>query len=354
MTSDAVAMADTAGGRPAIRPLVARLRDTLDGAAALGREFDTQAAHSLHDLIMPPAIRAVLHGKSRVAIVTSDALSRIPFSVLLASRPENGSDFAAINWAVRHHAFSTALTPSSAFSGSDESANIESFLGIGVPAQGSEIDSNGPAFRGALYSGADLEVLPALPGAVAEIAAVAKASRAAQTRVLSGALASERQVRNEIRTPADIVLFATHGLVAGEIGGLREPALVLSRPEEAEDGEDDGFLLASEIAALDFGSDLVILSACNSAAGRSGTAPAYTGLANAFLSAGSRNLMLSHWRVRDDAAAQLTAGAVEAAAAGGDFAFALQKAQLRMLDEARDGTAFAHPAFWAPYIVIGD
>lgn len=354
VTSDAVAMAEIAGGRPVVRPLVARMRDTLDGAAALGREFDAEAAHGLHDLIMPLAVRRALHGKSRVAVVTSDALSRIPFGILLASRPEDGSDYAAMNWAVRHHAFSTALTPSSAFSGYDGEADIESFLGIGAPAQGEEAESDSPAYRGALYSGADLASLPALPGAAAEIVAVAKASRASQTRVLSGAEASERLVRQESRHPADIVLFATHGLVAGEIGGLREPALILSRPAQVEDADDDGFLLASEIAALDFGSDLVILSACNSAAGRNETAPAYTGLANAFLSAGSRNLMLSHWRVRDDAAATLTAGTVEAAAAGKDFASALQKAQLRMLNETKDRAAFAHPAFWAPYIVIGD
>jgi len=50
----------------------------------------------------------------------------------------------------------------------------------------------------------------------------------------------------------------------------------------------------------------------------------------------------------------LTPGTVEAAASGLDFASALRKAQLGMMAESGTDTGFAHPAFWAPYIVIGD
>ena len=63
----------------------------------------------------------------------------------------------------------------------------------------------------------------------------------------------------------EVVAFATHGLVAGELEGLAESALVLTPPTEGSEAE-DGLLTASEIAALEFDADWVILSACNTAA----------------------------------------------------------------------------------------
>ena len=90
--------------------------------------------------------------------------------------------------------------------------------------------------------------------------------------------------------------------------------------------------------------------ACNSAAGRNMTAPAYTGLANAFLGSGTRSLMLSHWRVRDDAAAFLSAGTVRGASGGLGRAEALRRAQLTLIDS--DLPNAAHPSVWAPFVLV--
>ena len=59
-----------------------------------------------------------------------------------------------------------------------------------------------------------------------------------------------------------MVAFATHGLVAGELEGVSEPALVLTPPAEGTE-TDDGLLTASEVAQLKLNADWVILSACN-------------------------------------------------------------------------------------------
>ena len=59
-----------------------------------------------------------------------------------------------------------------------------------------------------------------------------------------------------------ILHFATHGLVAGDLSGLTEPALVLTLPPVASE-TDDGLLTASEIATLSLDADWVVLSACN-------------------------------------------------------------------------------------------
>src|SRR5690606_25725623 len=117
----------------------------------------------------------------------------------------------------------------------------------------------------------------------AEVAQVAQALGSARSITLVGNDANEPRVREASGGGHGVVLFATHGLLGGEIGGLREPALVLTPPAETPGAHDDGLLHAGEIAALGREADFVSLSACNSAAGRNMTAPAYTGLANAFL-----------------------------------------------------------------------
>jgi len=96
-------------------------------------------------------------------------------------------------------------------------------------------------------------------------------------------------------------IFATHGLVAGDLANVVEPALMFSPPETATE-LDDGLLTASEVAQLDLDADWVVMSACNTAAGASKSAQALSGLARAFFYAGARALLVSHWAVNSRAA----------------------------------------------------
>jgi CHAT domain-containing protein len=95
----------------------------------------------------------------------------------------------------------------------------------------------------------------------------------------------------------------------------------------------------------------IILSACNTAAGDGPGLATYSGLARAFHLAGARSLLLSHWPVRDDAAARLSVATVTAAAAGMERSEALRQAQLALI-AARDLPGAASPAIWAPFVLI--
>jgi CHAT domain-containing protein len=156
------------------------------------------------------------------------------------------------------------------------------------------------------------------------------------------------------RLPLDqfrIVHFATHGLVAGEILNLAEPALALSAPDQPSDG--DGLLTASEVAALKVNAQWVVLSACNTAAGDKPGAEALSGLARAFIYAGARALLVSHWPVRSDAAVKLTTAAFDELKRAPDIgrAEALRRSMVAMIDT---GGARAHPSTWAPFVVVGE
>ena len=170
-----------------------------------------------------------------------------------------------------------------------------------------------------------------------------------------GERATETLVRSEDLSRYRVIAFATHGLVAGELTGVAEPALVLTPPDEGSEA-DDGLLTASEIATLKLDADWVILSACNTAAadGTPGT-EGLSGLAKAFFYAGARALLVSHWSVDSEAAVAITTGMLGEMAKAPEIgrAEALRRSMLAMMEtDGKD--QFAHPMFWAPFVIVGE
>jgi CHAT domain-containing protein len=207
---------------------------------------------------------------------------------------------------------------------------------------------------------ADLDHLrsqPPLHDTADELCAVAKDLRLSPDDILLGAKASEAT----LKTLSDsgklaqyrVVHFATHGTIAGEIEGTSEPGLILTPPKEQTD-LDDGYLSASEVAALKLDADWVILSACNTAAGGAHGAEALSGLARAFIYAGARALLVSHWAVSSEATVSLITHAVGAISRDKKLgrAEALRRAMLAMVDKGKPDQA--HPAYWAPFVVVGE
>jgi CHAT domain-containing protein len=216
-------------------------------------------------------------------------------------------------------------------------------------------------FRSGSANIAAVRKLVPLPETAGELCDVARSLGSTDDSVLLGAAATEAALKAMSASgrlaDARVVHFATHGLVAGELGGLAEPALVLSPPPEGAPAagleQDDGLLTASEVAQLRLNADWVVLSACNTAAGEKGNAEALSGLARAFFHAGARALLVSHWQVQSAAAVKLItrtfAGLRDRPDGGG--AEALRQAMLATMAE---GGAMAHPAAWSPFVVVGE
>ncbi len=330
--------------------------------------FDRMNAYFLYTQLIEPVER-VLAGKSHVFVVADGPLASLPLSVLVSARPQ-GADtdpeaMRATAWLARRFAFTTLPSVDSlgvvrGGSPRRDDAGRQPFRGFGAPeigvGSGGDIVASAPAenfFRGALADVATVRALPALPQTGPELVRLAASLGAPAASLSLGAAATERAVKDADLSDTAVLAFATHGLLSGELPGLAEPALVLTPPDIATP-EDDGLLTASEVAALKLSADWVLLSACNTAGsdGRPG-AEGLSGLARAFLYAGARSILVSHWPVRDDAAARLTADAMAALGDGVGRSEALRRAMLALMDDRRD-LSLAHPASWAPFVVVGE
>jgi tetratricopeptide (TPR) repeat protein len=354
ISSDSVAMTTSPATTQEIAGLVARLRGGLGGPAAQTRAaladsrptstFDFDASARLHETLFPAAIRKVVAGKPRLLMASNASLTTLPFA-LLAPRQDTPS-LARARWLVRDHVLVTlpslhSLTAPRPARGSRE---LRGFVAIGAP----DLAPSGPAMA---YRSAEMarrvRDLPSLPATEPELRTVALALAAPEQSILTGKLATEAAVREADLSRASVLAFATHGLMAGDLDGLDEPALVMTPA-----APDDGLLTASEIMRLRLSADWVILSACNTAAGGGSDDSGLAGIARAFLYAGGRNLLASHWAVRDDAAAYLSVETVKRYGRGADPAGALRKAMLRMIDgKPFDGAD--QPVNWAPFVFVG-
>ena len=121
---------------------------------------------------------------------------------------------------------------------------------------------------------------------------------------------------------------------------------------EIADGE-DGILTALEISGMDLnGTDLVVLSACDTALGTVHTGEGVFGLRRAFALAGAKNLLMSLWSVDDE----VTADQMNAFYQNLQTlppADALREAQLKTIRRLKEQDGFANPGLWAPFILQG-
>ncbi len=341
-------------------------------------DTDLERAHALYKRLLGPLQNAI-DGKSHLMIVPAGALTSLPFHMLVTAPPPRDHELderlKKAQWLIRKHAATILPSVSSlralrAFAG--RSRAKRPFVGIGNPefykprhkpkktGDGSQAGTRAftSYFRGELAAVDELSGrIPPLPDTVRELRTIGKLFKARKRDLILGRRASETTLkRMSVRGRLDdyrVVHFATHGLVAGEVDGLAEPALILSLPSKAT-VRDDGLLTASEVAQLRLNADWVVLSACNTASGDKPGAEALSGLARAFFYSGTRALLVSHWPVISEAAVRLTTKTFShlRSAPSAGRAEALRQAMLSLIDNGKPYQR--HPSYWAPFIVVGE
>ena len=378
-------------GRSQIAKEVAQLRKALDPGVSSVEEipaFDVVLANQLYQQILAP-VESALKGKKVMIVVPHAELGQLPLSVLVTkatTQPAKaGTPFASYksvpfltkDIAIAQIPSVTALTALRSLPEGDP--NRKNFIGFGDPyfsatqekqadkAKGTQLATRGiplalrSAPKTAGVSSAELALLPRLPDTSLEIEDIAKVVGAGPDDIFLHKQASVKQVMSMDLSNRKVVMFSTHGLVPGELNGLTQPALALSSPDVTGD-KDDGLLTMDKVIGLKLNADWVVLSACNTAAGEGAASEAVSGLGRAFFFAGTKALLVSNWPVDSVASRQLMTDLFKRQQDNKGLAKpeALRQAMLAQIDQGgvKDGStmkySYAHPLFWAPFMVVGD
>lgn len=159
-------------------------------------------------------------------------------------------------------------------------------------------------------------------------------------------LASERMVKEKAADFA-ILHFATHGILNNQRPMLSALALT-----ENSDSTESNFWQAHEISKMNLNTDLVVLSACQTGYGKFEEGNGIASLARAFMYANASALVVSLWQVNDNTTSEIMKNFYANLSNDMYKDQALRQAKLKYIQAAK-GIA-AHPAFWSPFIMIGN
>lgn len=335
----------------------------IGGQVVTSRKFALAPEHAprVTDVLLPPAARALIGQRAAdyLVVVPDGALHQLPLESLATGATTYLFDELPPVAYAPSAMISAALASRPAASGA-----AGGLLTVGNPHYPPLAESaagRAPQLLTAAdylsYGGAGaLSELPATRDEIRRVAAAFQPwSAAQQVTLLDEDQASERNVRQHV-AGRRFVHLAAHGLVDEQLDNLFG-AIALTPPARgALSAEDDGFLSLFEIYRLPLADcELAVLSACRTNAGPDRPLEAGSTMARAFLAAGARRVVCSHWNVDDESTAELIGQFMEQVAAAlrrgepVNYAHALYRARQRV----RRNEATSSPYQWAPLVLVG-
>ena len=352
------------------------IRRTLDvaelGAKAPG--FNLADAHALYRQLFAP-FDADINGKKHLIVSTAGALAKLPFAVLPRTSPLPG-DARQTPWLIKDVAISHVPSASGWMSLKKLSLQPharEALLAWGDPAfdpHAKEVAMGtsslvrkvvvtravGEQSRNVMDAASYMAYnkIPPLPETRQEVMELATILRADPQRdLILGHSATRASVLQQSQSGhlanKQVVVFATHGLLAGDLPSLNQPALAMAATPNPQESP---LLTLEDVLGLRLNADWVVLSACNTAGADGKAEEAMSGLARGFFYAGSRSLLVTHWSVESESAMLLTTRTFNAYQR--DPAIRRAEALRQAMLETMKSPQFAHPTYWAPYALVGE
>lgn len=290
-----------------------------------------------------------LNNIKNIYVIMSPLINNLPLETLI--KDSNSLKFSDFEWLIKNFNFKYLPTFKSlnSLKSIPEYNNVElEFLGIGDPMLTS-LKKNKFNFTSFILRGSDqkfmtfLKELPELPNTADEINRIGKKFK--NKKILLREQASEVNIVNK-NNSSKFIIFATHALMPNELGKGSLPGLVLTLPDDTKD-DFDGLMTTSEIINTNFTSDLIILSACNTAAGDIGNTNSLSGLTKSFFFSGAKNIIASHWSVETFSAEKTTTNLFNQS--NENYSDRLRYSKLDLIKKKPT----SHPFFWAPFIFIG-
>ncbi len=221
-----------------------------------------------------------------------------------------------------------------------------------------DVDPNGPRERSVVVNH-----FTSLPGTEQEIRAIDNVLRGHswKTTLYLQQRATEANLKR-LHAPS-ILHIASHGFFSSDVVSLNREAkkeflfqsgIVLtganmSMESNSTSFQNDGIVTAYEVMNLDLtNTHLVVLSACETGLGKIENGEGVFGLQRSFMQAGARNMLISLWKVDDDATRDLMIRFYQYLALGNSLNASLKKAQT---DQAR---LLTNPSLWGGFVLVGN
>ncbi len=363
-------------GRAKVEELARHVHEELGRPASQTGTDERKDLEELSQILLGP-IAGRLQGK-RLAIVPDGALLYVPFSALPVNAPDGNGQVplivehevvqlpsAAVVREIRRSregrprpAAALAVLADPVFEKTDPRLQIAA---AGAPTKadatrGAGAESMPPLTTGDLWS--DFLGLPRQGGNGTSFARLAWTRREAEA-IATEATGREMLLALDFRANRDLVTegalgryqivhFATHGMLDTQHPALS--GLVFSQVNE-QGKLQDGFLRLHDIYHLHLDADLVVLSGCETALGKTLRGEGIMGLTRGFFHAGASQVLASLWPVRDRATAELMQRFYHGMFRDGlPASAALRQAQVSMWKERQ----WRDPYFWAGFVLQGD
>ena len=214
-----------------------------------------------------------------------------------------------------------------------------------------------------------------LPGTKIEVDLIEDLLKSGNMITNKFTLKDASEARLKIIQSPRLLHIATHGFFLDDISGgangargltgvsslklkenplLRSGLLLAGAGKTISDGkqpenEEDGIFTAYEAMHLDLSqTEMVVLSACETGLGQIQTGEGVYGLQRAFRAAGAHSVLMSLWKVDDQATQQLMTQFYSDWLTQGEKSEAFRSAQLKLREK------FRHPYYWGAFVLTGN
>ncbi|HSR50144.1 MAG TPA: CHAT domain-containing tetratricopeptide repeat protein [Acidobacteriota bacterium] len=191
------------------------------------------------------------------------------------------------------------------------------------------------------------EFWPALPYSAAELRLI-EDTVSGRTRLYLGPQAEKEHLKDPSLRRYPLLHLSTHAAIDTD---YPQRSRILFSPSSQQPSQPQ-YLFLGEVLQLDLsGTDLVTLSACDTARGRQLRGEGLLDFSRAFLIAGARSTVAGLWKVSDRATAALMPRFYAGLMEGESKAQALRQAKLSLMASQQ---TYAHPFYWSAFILNGN
>lgn len=280
----------------------------------------------LNELLLGPFAGELRKGTRKIIVVPDGELIDLPFEALVDSDGR---------YLVEKYEFSYVHSASALAMLKERSRRrtAEDLLAVGVsqpPRPGSSVFQFSPQLSQLRYVSN-------------EVREVGRGYIGGKKHALMDAQAEEGALKRLNWTDYRVIHFAVHAIFDPDHWTRSSLLLWQNGPSD-----EDGYFQVRDIFPLSLASDLVVLSACQTAKAGLHSGEDMAGLSNIFLFAGSRSVLVSQWNINDRSTAVFMRYFYDSLASGREVGAAVREAKTRMIR-----SKYRHPFYWAAFNLIG-